>query len=42
MNWAEKIIFGDPEVVLLDTGVGFGTALGEYLFEESVKEVFLI
>ena len=29
-------------MVLVDTGVGFGAAFGENLFEEGVKEFFLI
>ncbi len=42
VDGSKKIIFSDPEMVLVETGVGLSAALGENLFEESVKEFFLV
>lgn len=42
IDGSEEIIFCDPEMVLVNTGVGFSAALGENLLEEGVKELFLV
>ena len=42
IDGSEEIIFCDPKMVLVNTGVGFSAALGENLLEEGVKELFLV